>query len=124
MPGGIVANPPAVDPRRNIVVGFDSGNGVLGGFRFDDDAVTPLWSVHQNHGSHMLLYPDSGEVVTADYDADRSIEQVVIRDIESGEEKARVDTASPIQSVVFPACGSRRDFYWCSMLSLSRLTIQ
>jgi hypothetical protein len=47
----------------------------------------------------------------------------VVRDITTGQEKVRVDTGSPIQSVVFPACGMRRDFYWCSMLSLSRVSV-
>jgi len=123
LPGGVVANPPVVDTRRRVVVGFDSGNGVLAGFRYDDGTMTKAWSHDQNHGSHMLLYPESGEVVTAHHDADRGVEQVVVRDVETGAEKARVDTGSPIQSVVFPACGSRRDFYWCSMLAVGRVCV-
>lgn len=121
--GGVVANPPLVDEQRNMVVGFDSGNGVLVGFSYDEQAVRKVWSVEQNHGSHMLLYPESGEFVSAHYDQERGVEQVVVRDISTGREIARADTGSPIQSVVFPACGTRRDFYWCSMLSLNRVTI-
>ena len=121
--GGVVANPPLVDEQRNMVVGFDSGNGVLVGFSYDEQAVRKAWSVEQNHGSHMLLYPESGEFVSAHYDQERGVEQVVVRDISTGREIARADTGSPIQSVVFPACGTRRDFYWCSMLSLNRVTI-
>lgn len=123
LPGGVVANPPVVDEQRNMVVGFDSGNGVLAGFRYDHSSVSLVWSHEQNHGSHMLLYPQSGEIVTAHYDAVRGIEQVVVRDIVTGVERARVDTSSPIQSVVFPACGWQRDFYWCSMLGVSRITV-
>lgn len=123
LPGGVVANPPAVDARRRVVVGFDSGNGVLCGFRYDDRTITKVWSHEQNHGSHMLLYPESGEVVTAHHDSNRGMEQVVVRDVETGVEKARVDTGSPIQSVVFPATGWRRDFYWCSMLAISRVSV-
>lgn len=121
--GGVVANPPLVDEQRNMVVGFDSGNGVLAGFSYDEQAVRKVWSVEQNHGSHMLLYPESGEFVSAHYDQERGVEQVVVRDISTGREIARADTGSPIQSVVFPACGTRRDFYWCSMLSLNRVTV-
>jgi hypothetical protein len=106
-----------------MVVGFDSGNGVLAGFRYDDSSVTLEWSHQQNHGSHMLLYPQSAEIVTADHDSTRGVEQVVVRDIMTGAEKARVDTGSPIQSVVFPACGHERDFYWCSMLAVTRISI-
>ena len=123
LPGGVVANPPVVDERRSMVVGFDSGNGVLAGFRYDHSSVSLVWSHEQNHGSHMLLYPQSGEIVTAHHDAVRGVEQVVVRDIVTGAEKARVDTSSPIQSVVFPACGWQRDFYWCSMLGVSRITV-
>ena len=121
--GGVVANPPLVDEQRNMVVGFDSGNGVLAGFSYDETKVRKVWSVEQNHGSHMLLYPESGEFVSAHYDQERGVEQVVVRDISTGREIARTDTGSPIQSVVFPACGTRRDFYWCSMLSLNRVTV-
>ena len=121
--GGVVANPPVVDDQRKIVVGFDSGNGVLAAFRYDEATVRPVWSHDQNHGSHMLWYQDSGEVVSAHHDAERGLEQVVVRDIATGAEKARVDTMSPIQSVVFPACGTRRDFYWCSMLAVSRISV-
>jgi len=123
LPGGVVANPPVVDERRNMVVGFDSGNGILAGFSYDEHSVTRVWSCEQNHGSHMLLYPQSGEFVSAHHDAERGIEQVVVRDITTGSETCRVDTGSSIQSVVFPACGSRRDFYWCSMLGVSRITV-
>ena len=123
LPGGVVANPPVVDDRRKIVVGFDSGNGVLAAFTYDDASVRPLWSHSQDHGSHMLWYPETGEIVSAHFDAERGVEQVVLRNISTGAEKARVDTASPVQSVVFPACGTRRDFYWCSMLAVSRISV-
>ncbi|MGA1170565.1 MAG: hypothetical protein ACO3V2_09245 [Ilumatobacteraceae bacterium] len=123
LPGGVVANPPLVDTERKVVVGFDSGNGVLAGFRYDSETLVPLWSHEQNHGSHMLLYPASGEFISAHYDAERGVEQVVVRNVVTGREKTRVDTGSPIQSVVFPACGSQRDFYWCSMLTLSRISV-
>ncbi len=123
LPGGVVANPPVVDVQRKMVVGFDSGNGVLAGFSYDERTVRQVWSHAQNHGSHMLLYPESGEFVSAHHDAERGIEQVVVRDVQTGHEIARVDTGSPIQSVVFPACGTRRDFYWCSMLSLNCVTV-
>jgi len=105
------------------VVGFDSGNGILAGFSYDERSVTRVWSCEQNHGSHMLLYPQSGEFVSAHHDAERGIEQVVVRDITTGKETCRVETGSPIQSVVFPACGWQRDFYWCSMLGVSRVTV-
>jgi len=122
LPRGLVANPPAIDPERNIAVGFDASNGVLAAFRFDDaGALTPLWSRPQHHAGHMLRYPTSGELVTGDHDADRGVEQVVVLDIETGAERARIDTTSPVQAVIFPAPGLGRDFYWLTFSTVTRL---
>ncbi len=124
LPGGLIANPPAVDPERGIVVGYDTGNGVLAAFRFDERGHTePLWSRRQDHGAHMVRYPDTGELVTFDHDHDRSAEQVVVLDIGSGRELARADTGSPVQSVVFSAPGFGRDLYLCSLTTVSHISI-
>jgi outer membrane protein assembly factor BamB len=114
--GGLVANPPVVDTERGIVVGYDSGNGVLAAF--DADTFGPRWRRDQDHASHVLLYAGTGELVTGDH-AD-----VVILDIATGEELARADTGSGMQSVLFPAPGQNRDFYVCSFLSVARVAAQ
>jgi hypothetical protein len=124
LPDGIIANPPVVDTQRQIVVGFDSGNGVISGFDYDEDSVTPRWSRQQNHASHMLLSPEAGQIVTADHRPDLGCEQVVILDITTGDEVARVSTTSPIQSAVFPAIGPKGDIYWCSMSTITRLSVR
>ena len=113
-PGGLVANPPVVDERRGIVVGYDTGNGVI--TAFDIDTLTPIWQRNQDHGSHLLLYEDSGELVTGDH-AD-----VVILDITTGRELARADTGAGMQSVLFPAPGNDNDFYVCTFLTVSRVS--
>ena len=42
LPGGLIANPPLIDPRRRIAVGYDSGNGVMAAFAIaDDGSLTP-----------------------------------------------------------------------------------
>lgn len=123
-PNGIVANPPAVDPQRRIAVGFDSGNGVLAAFDVGaGGALSPRWSREQHHACHMIRFPDTGELVTADHDLDRMADQVVVLDIETGEERARADTGSPVQSVVFPAVGFDRDLYLCSFTTLSHVRV-
>lgn len=114
-PGGLVANPPVVGERRRVVVGYDSGNGVIAGF--DLDTLERRWTRDQDHGSHVLLYEDSGELVTGDHG------DVVILDIATGTELARADTGFGIQSVVFPAPGTDRDFYVCSFLGISRIAV-
>jgi len=124
LPNGIVANPPVVDTRRQIVVGFDSGNGVISGFDYDEDSVTLRWSHEQNHACHMLLIPETGQIITADYRPELGCEQVVVLDITTGDEVARVSTSSPIQSAVFPAIGPRGDIYWCSMTTITRISVR
>ncbi len=128
LPNGIVANPPAVDPDRGIAVGFDSGNGVLAAFDVDPGtgatgAMTPRWSRDQDHACHMIRFPDTGELVTADHDRARMADQVVVLDIETGTELGRVDTGGPVQSVVFPAVGFDRDLYVCSFTTLSHVRV-
>ena len=123
LPNGIVANPPVVDTRRQIVVGFDSGNGVISGFDYDEDSVTLRWSHEQNHACHMLLIPETGQIITADYRPELGCEQVVVLDISTGAEVARVSTTSPIQSAVFPAIGPHGDIYWCSMTTITRISV-
>ena len=113
--GGLVANPPVVDERRGIVVGYDSGNGVVTGFDLDTLAVR--WQREQNHGSHLLLFSETGELVTGDHG------DVVVLDISSGDELGRADTGHGIQSVLFPAPGEGRDFYVCSFMGVSRVSV-
>lgn len=113
--GGLVANPPIVDVERRIAVGYDSGNGVM--TAFDIDTLEQRWRRRQDHGGHLLLYADSGELVTGDGP------DVVILDIVTGEELARADAGHGIQSVLFPAPGANHEFYVCSFLGVSRVAV-
>jgi hypothetical protein len=122
LPNGLVANPPAVDEARRIVVGYDSSNGIVAAFDIAADGTTSRrWRREQNHACHMLLYPDTGELVTNDHDPARMADAIVVLDIESGEERLRVDAGSAVQSVLFPAAGFERDFYYCSFATLTRV---
>lgn len=124
LPNGIVANPPVVDAKRQIVVGFDSGNGIISGFDYDEDSVTLRWSHEQNHACHMLLIPETGQIITADFRPELGCEQIVVLDITTGDEVARVSTTSQIQSAVFPAIGPTGDIYWCSMTTITRISVR
>lgn len=122
--GGSITNPPLVDVRRRIVVGFDSANAVLQAWRFDADgrALQPLWrKAPFGTASHLLLYPDTGELVVNDYR--RWCEAVVVLDITTGQERGRVALGGPLQGVVFPSVGWERDFYWSSMGLLARVYV-
>jgi hypothetical protein len=125
LPGGVVANPPLVDEERRIVVGFDSGNGVLAAFDVaDDGTVSDRWTREQDHGCHMVLFGDTGELVTADHHADTMSEDLVVLDIETGGERLRIASGSAVQSVLFPAVGWDRDIYYCSFAGLARLAVR
>jgi len=67
----------------------------------------------------MLLYPDTGELVSNDYRGHG--EEVVVLHIESGRELGRVRSGGITQGVVFPSVGWGRDFYWSSMGRLARV---
>ena len=123
--GGSITNPPLVDPRRRIVVGYDSANAHLQAWRFDPDsrAMTPLWQKSPfGCASHMILYPDTGELVVNDYR--KGGEEVVVLAIESGLEIARVRSGGFQQGVVFPSTGWGRDLYWSSLGRLARVYVR
>jgi len=122
LPNGLIANPPLIDERRRIVVAYDSGNGVLAAFDVADDGTTSSrWRRDQHHACHPLLFAGSGALVTNDHDADRMADQLVVLDVETGDERVRVDTGSPVQSVLFPAPGWDDDVYLCSFTTLTRV---
>ncbi|MFZ4481030.1 MAG: hypothetical protein ACOYNZ_14180 [Rhodoferax sp.] len=122
---GSITNPPLIDVQRQIVVGYDSANSHLQAWRFDDQAraLTPIW--HKSAfgcASHMLLYPETGELAVNDYR--RGGEEVVLLKIETGAETGRVRVGGFSQGVVFPSPGWGRDFYWSSMDRLARVFVE
>lgn len=124
LPGGSITNPPLVDVQRQIVVGYDSANRFLAAWHVDRPrrALVPLWH-KQRFGcaSHMLLYPDTGELLVNDHR--RFGEEVALLDIATGAEKARVRSGGLTQGVVFPSPGWQRDLYWSSMGRLARIYV-
>lgn len=122
--GGSITNPPLVDLQSRTVVAYDSANSVLQAWRFDEALrrLTPLWrKAPFGAASHMVLYPDTGELVVNDYR--QHGEEVVVLDIASGFEKGRIRLGGLMQGVVFPSPGWGRDFYWSSMGQLARVSI-
>jgi hypothetical protein len=123
LPGGSITNPPLVDAGRGIVVAYDSANRYLRAF---DLSLQPLWDkAGFGAASHMLLFEDSGEIVTNDFGQHGGWggEAVVILDIATGAERARVAIGGMMQGVVFPAPGWSRDLYWCSMAKVARVFV-
>jgi hypothetical protein len=68
-PHGTVTDPPLYDPKRRIALAYDSGNGVLGAWRLPDDGgpLELLWRKPCATASHMIRYPDTGEIAVGDF---------------------------------------------------------
>lgn len=122
---GSITNPPLFDRQRNIIVAYDSANRHLQAWRYDPAKknLQRLWRKRDfGCASHMILYPDTGELVLNDY---RWLgEEVVVLQIETGVELARVRSGGVFQGVVFPSTGWGRDFYWSSMGRIARIFVQ
>ncbi|MBI5284346.1 MAG: hypothetical protein HY874_04550 [Chloroflexi bacterium] len=123
LPHGTVYNPPLVDAARRVAVVYDSGNGRIAGFRYGGRGqFERLWEHAFDAGNHFLLYPETGEIIVNDFDG--TTDHVVILDVESGAEKGRVATGSPLQSVVFQSPGWSRDVYTCGMMTIARTFVE
>jgi hypothetical protein len=153
VPRGTVTDPPLYDPGRRIAVAYDSGNGIVRAFRFSG-RLEPLWSRGLAHAAHMIQFPETGELVLHDFRgpavarsrlarfaarrssaparwkharralAARSTDDVLVVDIETGNELARASVPSMFQSVLFPAPGFGRDLYWCTFSTIARLEVR
>ncbi|MBP6108291.1 MAG: hypothetical protein KA484_00250 [Rhodocyclaceae bacterium] len=122
--GGSITNPPLIDLKRNIVVAYDSANRTIQAWAFNPEshALTKLWNKQEfGCASHMILYPDSGELVTNDYQ--KNGEEVVVLNIDTGTEIARTRIGGISQGVVFPSVGWGRDFYWTTFDRLARVFV-
>jgi len=154
LPRGTESNPPAWDPEGRIVVAYDAGNGGIRAWRLVGDELEPLWFREDiAHAGHLILYPDTRELVCCDWNdvpllrargvrpvmrrvgglvargplgraaARRSHDRVVVLDLDTGAERARVDVPSPSQGFLFSAPGFGRDLYYQSMTTVARVAV-
>ncbi|MDQ2699794.1 MAG: hypothetical protein M3Y23_00520 [Actinomycetota bacterium] len=155
LPFGTESNPPAWDPATGTIVAYDAGNAVLRAWRMKGNELEPLWRRDGfAHAGHLILFPDTGELVAQDFRDPAWIrrprlrrllrpgvrfagrfslmrkhalwmgqDQLVVLDINTGEDKARVDVPSPTQAFLFPAPGWDRDIYYQSMTTIARVSV-
>ena len=156
LPFGTESNPPAWDARRGVVVAYDAGNAVLAAWRLAGEELQPLWRIDElAHAGHLILYPDTRELVVQDFADDPILrrplvrratrrvlpllaregrarraslrsgsDQLVVLDLDSGAEKARVGVPSPTQAFLFPAPGFARDVYYQSITTIARVEVR
>lgn len=117
-PAGAVTNPPVIDPGRGLAIAYDSANGVLAAFATGD--LRPAWRRRINTSQHLVLFPDTGELLVNDHDRQTG-DALALLDVTDGSVRARVGVDSPAQSVVFPAPGTRRDAYYVSLSTIARV---
>jgi hypothetical protein len=155
LPFGTESNPPAWDPIGGVVIAYDAGNAVLRAWRLVGDDLEPLWRRDGfAHAGHLILYPDTRELVAQDW-KDRPVlrrplvrralapalqafagsalarraslrtgsDQLVVLDLDTGADKARVDVPSPSQGFLFPAPGFKRDVYYQSLTTIARVAV-
>ena len=156
LPYGTESNPPAWDPETKTVIAYDAGNAVLRAWRMVGDELQDLWRRDDfAHAGHLILYPDTRELVTQDW-RDPAVlrrpglrkwirpgvrlsghsafmrkkalpfgqDQLVIVDLDTGVDKARVDVGSPSQAFLFPAPGFNRDVYYQSFTTITRVQVE
>jgi hypothetical protein len=155
LPHGTESNPPAWDPEERIVVAYDAGNAVLRAWRMHGDDLEPLWRRDGfAHAGHLILYPDTRELIAQDWRDMEALRRPLVRrllrptsrilarfaaarraslaigpdhlvvlDLDSGADKARVEVPSPCQAFLFPAPGFERDIYYQSLTTIARVVV-
>jgi hypothetical protein len=155
LPYGTESNPPGWDAERGIVVAYDAGNAVVRAWRLAGDDLEPLWRRDGlAHAGHLIVYPDTRELVVGDWRGARFLrhrlvrrvgralgpvlgrlpaangpalraagDRLVVLDLDSGAEKARVEVPSPTQGYLFPAPGFGRDVYYQSLTTIARVVV-
>lgn len=117
-PGGGIIAPPVVVPERRTAIAWDSVNGGLAGVAIDDMEVR--WQLEVRPSMQPVVFPESGELVINDFRD--GVDWLVVVDVETGELLDRVDTGSRIANGMFLTAGLERDVYYCSTLTLARVT--
>lgn len=123
-PGGHIIAPPLYDQDRRILVAFDSRNSQVGAWRYERPGrYTELWRRNWLNTSQLTLYADTGELLVDDCRAP-GVWDAVVADVETGEERGRVDTGCLRSMGMWYTPGFGRDFYTSTMLGgIARISV-
>jgi hypothetical protein len=109
--------PPLYDPTRRILVHYDSVNAVVAAHRYRGaGSMEPLWTRELRNFVQMLVWAHTGELVVEDASEpalglDAAPAELVLLDIESGDERARAPIGMPATFGMFCCPGFDRDVY-------------
>jgi len=123
--------PPLYDPERRILVAFDTTNERVGAWRYEGPGrFTPLWERDDRSTVQMMLYADTGELVLEHAQGwgpggTNESGQVLIVDVESGNERGRAPSGAPMIGGMFFCPGFGRDLFVASINgSIARVYIE
>ena len=123
--------PPLFDPKRKILVHYDSLNGgVVGHYCPGGSEIEQIWRIEAHNYLQMMVFKDTGELIIEDaelppnFGGERIKAEAVVVNIETGEEISRVASGAPSLGM-FSSPGFSRDFYVASLLgTLARVYVQ
>lgn len=117
--GGVIA-PPVHVPELGTTIAWDSVNGGLAGV-VGDDELDVAWQLDVRPSMQPVVFPESGELVINDF-TDAGTDDLVVVDVSSGDLIDRVDTGSRVANGMFLTAGPDRSIFYCSTLTLARIT--
>lgn len=120
-PGGGIIAPPVHLPDAQMAIAWDSINGGLAGVSTEGGGLEVAWHLDVRASMQPVVFPDSNELVINDFTPDGSDDLVVV-DAASGELLDRVATGSRVANGMFLTAGGHRDVFYCSTLTLARIS--
>jgi len=121
-PGGGIIAPPVHVPQHQVTIAWDSVNGGLAGVATGGHELDIAWTIDDVRPSMQpVVYPESGELVINDF-TDAGTDDVIVVDLATGELLDRVSTGSRIANGMFLSPGPDRSIYYCSTLTVARVS--
>lgn len=120
-PGGGIIAPPVHVPEAEMAIAWDSINGGLAGVSTAGGELEVAWHLSIRASMQPVVFPESNELVINDFTNEGSDDLVVV-DIATGALIDRVATGSRVANGMFLSAGGRRDVFYCSTLTLARVS--
>lgn len=120
-PGGGIIAPPVHIPEFEMAIAWDSINGGLAGVSTVDGGLDVAWHLDVRASMQPVVFPESGELVINDFTV-AGRDDLIVVDIATGALLDRVATGSRIANGMFLTAGGDRDVYYCSTLTVARIS--